>query len=54
MPEDERQEHIPYDWEFIPDFVATVRWDQREVNCFDPYTPEEHLEAIRNEVWKTL
>lgn len=28
MSEDERQECIPYDWEFIPAFVSLVKWDE--------------------------
>ncbi|MEY9719258.1 hypothetical protein ABIA22_001748 [Sinorhizobium fredii] len=45
MTEDEREECIPYDWEFAPAFLAVVEW-HRDGSSTHPTDPRDMAEAV--------
>lgn len=45
MTEDEREECIPYDWEFAPAFLAVIEWDSQG-STIHPSEPREMADAV--------
>ncbi|WP_085025257.1 hypothetical protein [Ensifer aridi] len=49
MTEDEREECIPYDWEFAPAFLAVIEWDHQgtPINLTEPRAMADAVLALQ-------